>query len=101
MSDALLTDPLGRTFTLASHTWYGHILVGHPEMRPHRALVEQAIVAPICIRLSQSSADCRICYGAGPRSGVFVAVVVDIILRIVRTAYLTRTVTSGRLEWQP
>lgn len=89
MAQSTLTDPLGRSFTLANHTWYGHILKGHPEMRPHFTLVEQAVTAPLSI------------YGPGPRDGVFVAAVVDIALGIVKTAYLSRTMTGASSEWTP
>ena len=96
-----LTDPLGREFVLADRTWYGHIIIGHPEMAPHRALVEQAVAAPLGIWISSSNADARLCYGTGPRAGVFVAVVVDVPLGIVKTAYLTKSMTGANQEWTP
>jgi len=101
LADILLLDPLGRVFILADHTWHGHILVGHPEMRAHRRLVEQAVTSPLCIRTSATSADSRKCYGQGPRPGIYVVTVVDVALGIVKTAYLSKTLTSGDLEWQP
>lgn len=86
---------------LADRTWYGHIIIGHPEVKAYRHLVEQAVTSPLCIRTSSSSTDCRICFGTGPRSSVVLAVVVDVSLGIVKTAYLSKTMTSGDLEWQP
>lgn len=101
MPDVTLTDPLARAFILADHTWYRHILHGHPEMEPHHVLMEQAATTPIGIWVNSSSADARICYGAGPRAGIFVAVVVDVPLGIVKTAYLTRKATGATQEWTP
>jgi hypothetical protein len=63
--------------------------------------VEQAVTTPIGIWVSSSSTDARICYGAGPRAGLLVAVVVDVPLGIVKTAYLTRNTTGAAQEWIP
>lgn len=101
MADTRLVDPLGRTFILADRTWHQHILVGHPEMITHRTLVEQAVRSPLCIRISLSDPNCRKCFGPGPRRSVFVATIVDVRLGIVKTAHLSRTLTSGDLEWEP
>ncbi len=101
MSDTTLIDPLGRTFVLADRTWQRHIIIGHPDVRAYRHLVEQAVTSPLCIRTSASSTDCRKCFGTGPRSSVFITVIVDVNLGIVKTAYLSKTMTSGDLEWQP
>jgi hypothetical protein len=56
VADLTLTDPLGRAITLRAHTWYGHIVKGHPEVGSHRALIEAALRAPAEIRLSTSDA---------------------------------------------
>ncbi len=101
MPNVTLTDPIGRTFVLADHTWDGHIRRGHPDMEPHRALVEQAVTTPIGIWVSSSNADARTCYGAGPRASLLVAVIVDVPLGIVKTAYLTRNMTGMAQEWTP
>lgn len=101
MADTTLVDPLGRTFVLADRIWQRHIIIGHPDVGAHRHLVEQAVTSLLCIRTSSSSTDCRKCFGTGPRSSVFIAVVVDVSLGIVKTAYLSKPMTSGDLEWQP
>lgn len=99
MPDAVLVDPLSRRFILADHTWLRHILPGHPEMRAYRALVEQAVSAPLAIWISAASADARVCFGTGPRAGLLIAVVVDVPLGIVKTAYLTRNIKGAMQEW--
>jgi hypothetical protein len=99
MADAKLTDPLGREIVLHDHTWHAHIVKYHPEVKPHRSLVEQAIGSPDEIRHSNSDADCRLYYGPGPRADVIMMLVGDVSLGIVKTAHLARKVTGGALEW--
>ena len=99
MADTTLTDPLGRKIVLHDHTWHGHIVKGHPEMMAHRLLVEQAIRSPDQIRLSNSDLDCRLYYGPGPRDGVIIMVVADVLLGIVKTAHLAKKASGGALEW--
>jgi len=98
--DTSLTDPLGRIIVLHNHTWYGHILKRHPEMRPYRVLVEQAVSNPLEIRISDADADSRLYFAAGPRQGIMVAVVADVSRGFVRTAHLVRT-ARGAIEWSP
>jgi hypothetical protein len=43
--------------------------------------------------------DCRLYYGAGPREGVRIIVVVDVRLGIVKTAHLARRLSGGEIEW--
>jgi len=52
--NTLLVDPLGRQITLHNHTWYGHVLQRHRELRPYRTLVHQAVTGPLEIRISDS-----------------------------------------------
>ncbi len=99
MPDAELTDPLGRRIRLHERTWYGHILKAHPEMGPARSLVEEAVRSPDEIRHSTSDPDGRLYYGSGPRSEVRIMVVVDVALRLVKTAHFARRVSGGALEW--
>lgn len=98
MPDVTLTDPLGRAITLHAHTWYGHIIKGHPEVAGHRALVEGAVTAPHEIRYSTSDPDCRVYYGSGPSPGLLVAVVADVVAGFVKTAYLANRM-KGVPEW--
>ena len=98
MSDSKLQDPLGRLITLHDHTWYGHIIKGHPEVRAHRRLAEDSIKSPQEIRVSPADPDCRIYYGAGPRAGILMVTVVDLALSLVRTAYLAKK-AKGAVEW--
>jgi hypothetical protein len=99
MTDAELTDPLGRNVVLHDRTWYAHILRGHPEMTPWRQLAENAVAHPREIRYSVGEAACRIYYGDGPRAGLMVAVVADLSVEVVKTAYLTRKASPGAVEW--
>ena len=94
MGDTILRDPLGRLVILHDHTWYGHILQRHSEIRLHLSLVQQAISNPIEIRYSVADADCRLYFGDGPR----IVVVVDLSRGIVMTAHLVKA-AKGAIEW--
>jgi hypothetical protein len=99
MADALLTDPLNRKVVLYDRTWHGHIVLGHPETDPCRALVEEAVRSPEEIRHSRSAADCRVYFGVGPRPGVRIMVVADVEKGVVKTAHLARRISGGPVEW--
>lgn len=98
MPDVILIDPLGRSISLHNHTWYGHILRRHPEMRSHRAHVEQSIVDPLEIRFSDADADVRVYFATGPRTGIMTAVFVNIVGGFVKTAHLVKSAKGG-IEW--
>ena len=98
MADTPLVDPLGRTIVLHDHTWFGHIVKRHPDMRSLRTYVETAIIAPTRICFSTSDPDCRVYYGPGPTQGILVAVVGDVVGGYVRTAYRTTRI-KGTPEW--
>ena len=99
MGDVILRDPLGRDIVLHDGAWYGHILKGHPEVREHRRLVERTIERPHEIRQSASDAACRLYFGPGPRPGIMMVVVADVVVGVVKTAHLTRRIKGGALEW--
>lgn len=99
MADSTLVDPLGRPVVLHDRTWYGHILRGHPELAACRALVNAAVEEPELIRRSTADVDCRLYYGAGPRTVVRIVVVADVAVGIVKTAYLTKKESAGAIEW--
>lgn len=99
MADTTLTDPMGRTVVLHDRTWSAHVLRGHPEVAPWRALAENAVASPREIRYSTSDADCRIYYGRGPQTGLMIAVVADVKLGVVKTVYLARRPSPGGVEW--
>jgi hypothetical protein len=98
VGDSNLTDPLGRTIRLHEQTWVVHILRRHPEMALHREAVENAIVDPLEIRRSPADADCRMYFGDGPRKGILVLVIADVVSRFVKTAHLVRSM-KGAVEW--
>ncbi len=98
MADITLRDPPGRSISLHDHTWYGHILKGHPEVQPFRALVEAAIFSPLEIRFTLADADCRIYYKDVPSGVLLIAVVADVVAGFVKTTYLCRTM-KGATEW--
>ncbi|HEX4054797.1 MAG TPA: hypothetical protein VHX86_11080 [Tepidisphaeraceae bacterium] len=98
MADAILNDPLGRQFILRDHPWHGHILRRHPEMRPHRSLVEDALHKPIEIRYSDADPDCRLYLGTGPGVGMMVAVIADVSRGFVKTAHVVKK-AKGVIEW--
>ncbi|MFH0980813.1 MAG: hypothetical protein V2A79_04670 [Planctomycetota bacterium] len=100
MGDSTLVDPLGRAITLHERTWFGHIVKGHPEVTTARHLVEQALEAPEEIRHSASDPDCRLYYGPGPRPGLIMMVVVDVMRGRVKTAHLARRTTGAGIEWR-
>ena len=98
MADSILKDPLGRTVTFHDRTWFGHILKRHPELANHRSLTEGAIGKPIEIRFSTYDPDCRTYYGTGPRNGILIAVVADVVNGFVKTGFLTDRM-KGTVEW--
>lgn len=97
MADSELIDPLGRKVVLHDHTWYGHIVKGHPEMRARRQEVEWTVEKPKEIRFSASDSNCRIYYGTDA-VGLCVAVVADVAVGVVKTAYVARR-PRGEVEW--
>jgi len=98
MPDRTLCDPLGRSLILHNHTWHGHIIKRHPEMRDHRTLVEQAITDPLEIRFSAADADIRVYFGVGPRLGIMTTVFATLSGGFVKTAHLVKT-AKGAIEW--
>lgn len=98
--DTPLTDPLGRSITLHDHTWHGHILKRHPEMRPYRRRVEQAITDPAEIRFSDADPDRRWYYAPSHNPRFLIIVAADVVAGFVCTAHLVRQV-KGKLEWSP
>ena len=99
MPDDQLSDPLGRRFVLQDRTWFAHILRGHPEIAECRQLVCNAVTSPFEVRLSISDPDCRLYFGHGPRSGVIMMVVGDVLAGVVKTAHLAKRVSGGDVEW--
>ena len=99
MPSATIVDPLGRQITLHDHTWFGHILKGHPDMNGYRQEAERTVARPLEIQISTSDADCRVYYGQPSAKGIMVAVVADVVIGIVKTAYLTNKKKNGVIEW--
>lgn len=98
MGDTILRDPLGRRVVLHDHTWHGHILQRHPEMRSNHLLVQLAVNDPIEIRYSDADPDCRLYFGDGPRLDTMIVVVADLLRGIVMTAHLVKA-AKGAIEW--
>jgi hypothetical protein len=99
MSDTRITDPQGRQITLHDRTWYAHILKVHLELGDCRHLAERAVSAPLEIQFSRSDPVCRVYYGKGPKPGLLMAVVADVVAGVVKTAHLAGKVTGGGMEW--
>ena len=99
MADTTLKDPLGRDIVLHDRTWHGHIVKGHPDLGGHHDLVERTVQSPDEIRHSRADENCRIYFGPGPRPGVIIMVVADVVARVVKTAHLAKKVTGGAMEW--
>jgi hypothetical protein len=98
VANTVFHDPLGRAITLHDHTWYGHILPGHPELADHLADVAQAITNPLEIRFSDADPNCRIYFGVGPRRGIIMAVVANVAGGFVKTAHMVKR-AKGVVEW--
>jgi hypothetical protein len=96
--DRTLIDPLARCIILHDHTWYGHILLRHPEIIPHRTYVEHAITDPLEIRFSHADTNCRLYFGAGPRDAIMTLVVADVTVGIIKTAHFAKS-AKGAIEW--
>ena len=76
-----------------------HILKGHPELEDRRDKVENAIESPIEIRYSLNDKDCRIYYGDNETGRSIIQVIVDIVLKLVKTAHKAKKITGGDVEW--
>src|SRR5947207_530499 len=100
LADITLQDPLGRQIVLHDHTWYGHIIKRHGDMRGLRDLVAEAIRAPLEICYSASDPDCRLYFGRATTPGIMVVVVADVVRGFIRTAYRTAR-RKGVVEWSP
>lgn len=99
IADFFGDDPLGRTITLHGRTWIGHIVPGHPEMADRRADAESAILRPAEIHFSKSDNQCRLYYTPVLGDGLRIAVVADIVLGLVKTAYPVKRAKGGPKEW--
>lgn len=100
MPSTTIVDLLGRAITLHQSAWSVHIASRHPEVAPHRRLVESAIANPLVITHSRADPDCRLYHGPGPRPGVMIKVVADILRGVVKTAHLVRKVSPAEsVEW--
>jgi len=98
--DSKLIDPLDRELILSDSTWFGHIVKGHPDMAHSRLTVEHAVRQPIEIQVSTYDEDCRVYYGRANKDGRMIAVVADVIARIVKTAYAAEKKKKGVVEWK-
>ena len=83
MADQTIVDPLGRPVTLHDHTWYGHVLNIHPEMRGRRAEAADVIRRPTIIHFSYD-VDARLYHGPRAADGMMVAVIADVKLGIAK-----------------
>lgn len=83
---------------LHNHTWFGHVLQHHPDMRPYRALASAAVTDPIEIRVSDANPEARVYFGRGPRPGTMIAVAANLAGGFVMTAHLVRR-AKGVMEW--
>lgn len=98
MPDTPLSDPLGRSIVLNDHTWFGHIVKRHPDMRSLRNFAESAVTSPLRICFSTSDPNCRMYFGSTSKPGIMVVVVGDVVGGYVLTAYRTSRI-KGAIEW--
>jgi hypothetical protein len=99
VSDSYLLDPFGRTIVLHDRTWFGHIVPKHPDVANDRNQVEEAIVRPIRIIHDPTVTSRRHYYGQGPRLGVMMIVVADVVGGFVTTAHVIKRYRGGAEEW--
>jgi hypothetical protein len=98
MADTTIQDPLGRQIILHDHTWFGHVIMNHPELKEHRQLVEEAVRSPVEIRISPSDPACRLYFGAAARRDIMTMVVANVVDGYLKTAHFVKSV-KGVLEW--
>jgi hypothetical protein len=99
MADETFIDPLGRAIVFHDHTWFGHVLKGHPELRDERECVGATIEQPTDIRHSLSDTYVRLYHGQAERPGVYLRVVADVEIGVVKTAHYVRKPQGGPIEW--
>jgi hypothetical protein len=98
--DSIIEDPLGREIRLTNATWFGHILKGHPDMARQRLRVEHTVRKPLEIQVSTYDVNGRIYYSVPNKSGEMIVVVADIVIGIVKTAYVALKKKKGSIEWK-
>lgn len=77
------TDPYGREIKLTKETWYDHICVRHPELKPLLKEIQETIENPSIIAKSSSKPDDTQIYFDRPLSNykyknLYLKVVVDL-----------------------
>jgi hypothetical protein len=82
-----------------SKVWFGHIIEAHPDMKPYRHLVEQALASPVEVRRSGSKPDHSLYYMPMPGRDLFMQVVVRQTDWTVRSAHLAKAITGGERLW--
>jgi hypothetical protein len=100
MADSILTDPLKRKIVLKDSAWFGHIVKGHPDMALRRLRAEQTVRQPAEIQISTYDPDCRLYYSEPNKAGLMIAVVVDVVAGVVKTAYAAMKRKKGTVEWR-
>jgi hypothetical protein len=83
---------------LHDHTWFGHVVKGHPDVRRERTSALEAISKPLEIRYSTSDVNCRLYYGASLVPGIMIVVVADVVAGYVKTVYRAKKM-KGDVEW--
>jgi hypothetical protein len=98
LPNTTVSDPLERSITLHDHTWYGHIVKRHSEVRSLRDAVLQALSDPLEIRISAADANCRLFLSPPDDRGIMVVVIADIASGYVKTSHLVKK-AKGAIEW--
>jgi len=99
MADLEVVDPLGRTVRFEGKVWLGHIIEAHPDIKPYRRLVEQALTNLVEVRRSSSKPDHSLYYMPIPGRDLFMQVIVRQTDWTVRSAHLAKTITGGERLW--
>lgn len=99
-----LKDPLDRIVRLAKERWYNHIIVNHPDMKPHYTKVKKTILDPQFIIESEKNTNLIYSSNQVTSGGLYVNVIVGFNESYgegyVRTAHLTAMLLQGKLAWK-
>ena len=102
-----LKDKYGRTFILTLERW-NHIIERHPELKEHLSDLETVLREPDIICRSTHVYNTILYYKKFEElnlkgikfSDIYIAVIVDISNKLIKTAYPARKIIKGEKTWQ-
>lgn len=96
-------DPEGRIIRLTGSRWKNHIIIAHPEMKPHYEKIQKTIIEPNVIGESLQSTSLLYSNNELMASNLYVNVIVGFDDKYeegnVRTSYLSASLPKEKTIW--